>query len=53
MGLLQNNQPEPFSITSMFTYKIPILSKILIVEFVLPLFTKYFIEIDLQFFTEN
>lgn len=53
MYLLQNNQSEPFSEMNIFTYKIPIFPKILVVKSVMTFFVNIFIEIDIKIFTEN
>lgn len=53
MCLLQNNQSEPFSKMNIFTDKIPIFSKILIVESVMTFFINSFIEVAVKIFTEN
>lgn len=53
MCLLQNNQPEPFSKLNIFAYRIPIFSKILVVESAMVFFVNIFIEIAVEVFTEN
>lgn len=53
MYLLQNNQSEPFSEMNIFTHKIPIFPKILVVKSVMTSFVNIFIEKDIKIFTEN